>query len=166
MNDVKVTAWPLMFTYSGSIIGRGYLASVRFCGRLLATPETEGVWLDGVNPGGLAVGGANLDAANHALRETLTKVLVAFASEAASFEAFQAAVMRFYDETDDETVAEWEAALTALQEGTLPGLSGLQRKPPDWNFFVAVEPKRLEDLTPRDNPVCHDDVDTALAKAA
>jgi hypothetical protein len=166
MSESKSTAWPLLFTYDGPIIGRGFFASVSFCGRLLAWPETEGMWLDGVNPGGVAVGGKTLDEANQELRNTLTQVLVAFASEANSFEAFRSAVEGFYRETDSATVAEWEEALVALKEGTLPVPSGLRRKPADWECFVKVEPKRIEDLTPSDNPVCHHDANTALAKAA
>lgn len=166
MSDTRASAWPLLFTYSGPIFGRGYLASVRFCGRLLAWPETEGIWIDGVNPGGFAVGGKTLDEANLELRDSLTKILVDFAFEAESFEAFQEAVQRFYHETDDTSTALWEEALSALRAGTLPVPTGLQRKPADWECSIVVELKRLEDLTPQDNPVNHVDVDTALPAAA
>lgn len=166
MTTTTVTTWPLLFTYSGPIIGRGFFASVSFCGRLLATQEPEGIWLDGVNPGALAVGGATLDNANHELRETLTKVLVAYASEAKSFDAFKTAVERFYHETDDDTVAEWKASVDALKNGLLSVPAALRRKPDDWTCHVLVEPKRIEDLTPHDNQVCQNDGDTTLAKAA
>jgi hypothetical protein len=166
MSEHNSAAWPLLFTYSGTTIGQGFLASVNFCGRLLAWSETEGVWLDGVNPGGFAVGGKSLDEANVALRDTLLKVLVAFAAEAGSFDEFKAAVTRFYYETDSETVAWWEASLEAFKAGVLPVPSGLQRKPPEWQCFITIEPKRLEDLTARDNPISRSAANTDLAKAA
>jgi len=45
-------AWSLMFTYAGPVFGKGFLAQVELRGRLLASPETDGVRSDGVNPGG------------------------------------------------------------------------------------------------------------------
>lgn len=166
MTDITPSAWPLLFTYSGPIIGRGFLASVRFCGRLLSHQEPEGVWIDGVNPGGFAVGGADFAAANLELREALTKILVDYAFEADTFEAFQAAVERFYYETDSDTVALWDDALTALRAGTLAVPDGLPRRPLTWACDIHVERQRLEDLQPGDNPVNHVDLDTALPEAA
>lgn len=166
MSELTPAAWPLYFTYSGPIIGRGFLASVKFCGRLLASPETEGVWLDGVNPGGFAVGGKSFEDANLQLRETLTKVMVDFAFEADSFETFKGSIERFYHETSDDVVAMWEEGVEALKAGTLLVPPGLQRKPADWNCFIHVEPRRLEELTPQDNPVNRTAVDTALPQAA
>ena len=57
-------AWPLCFTYAGSVIGNGFLAHVDLCGRLLAVPEADGVWLYGVNPAAVAVGAPTLSDAN------------------------------------------------------------------------------------------------------
>ena len=166
MNENDTTTWPLLFTYSGNIIGKGFIASVKFCGRLLAWLETEGVWMDGVNPGGLAVGGRTFEEANVELRDSLTKTLVGFADEAASFEAFKADVTRFYDENDAVTVAEWEAALAAVKSGSSSAPAGLQRKPANWKCFIEIELKRMEELTARDNAVSNPGVDTVLAKAA
>jgi hypothetical protein len=166
MTNSTPSAWPLLFTYSGPIIGRGYLASVRFCGRLLAHQEPEGVWIDGVNPGGLAVGGADFAAANLELRETLTKILVDYAFEADTFEAFRTAVERFYHETDHESVGAWDDALAALRAGTLAVPSDLPRRPLTWACDIHIERQRLEDLRPADNPVNHVDVETALPEAA
>lgn len=166
MNENTGHALPLLFTYSGLIMGRGFLASVTFCGRLLAWQETEGVWIDGINPGGFAVGGKNLHEANLALRETLTKVLVDFSFETPSFDAFRAEVERFYLETDDSSVGLWDSALEALKAGTLTVPAGLQRKPSEWTCHITIEPKRLEDLTASDNSVNAGAVDTALPEAA
>src|SRR3990170_3436869 len=49
--EVVVMGWPLCFTYNGSVIGKGFVAHVDLCGRLLAIPEADGVWMHGVNPG-------------------------------------------------------------------------------------------------------------------
>ncbi|HAM57559.1 MAG TPA: hypothetical protein DCQ64_19960 [Candidatus Rokubacteria bacterium] len=166
MTDTTPSAWPLLFTYSGPIIGQGFLASVRFCGRLLAHAEPEGIWIDGVNPGAFAVGGVDFPAANLELRDTLTKILVDYAFEADSFEGFRAAVERFYHETDADTVAEWDDALAALRAGTLAVPDDLPRRPLTWACAIQVTRQRLEDLQPGDNPVNHVDVETALPEAA
>jgi hypothetical protein len=91
MNNMKSVVWPLLFTYKGPIIGNGFLSNVELCGKLLAFPETEGVWIDGVNPGAFALGAATLDVANRELREALTRVLVDFAGTAESFASVKAA---------------------------------------------------------------------------
>ncbi len=149
MNAPNTTLWPLLFTYRGTIMGQGFLASVSFCGRLLATVEPEGVWLDGVNPGALAVGGPSMEAANVELRETITRVLGGYASASSTFEAFRGAVERYYHETDEYSTTTWDTALEELKAGRLGQIEGLQRKPVDWSCHVSVEPQRIEDVTPR-----------------
>ena len=151
MTTVKSIAWPLMFTYAGPVFGKGFLAQVELCGRLLAVPDIEGVWLDGVNPGGFALGAATLDDANKELRAALTRVFVDFAESANTFTEFREAVERFYHETDQETVSEWEEAVKAVQDGLVPIPSGLTRKPSGWACFVKVTEKTVDQVTPKDN---------------
>jgi hypothetical protein len=151
MTTVKSIAWPLMFTYAGPVFGKGFLAQVELCGRLLASPETDGVWLDGVNPGGFALGATTLVEANRELRAALTRVFIDFAESANTFADFKEALERFYRETDQETVTAWEEALKAVQEGVVPIPSGLSRKPPGWECFIKVTEKTVEQLTPDDN---------------
>lgn len=152
MTDLmKSVAWPLLFTYKGPVFGKGFLSYVELCGKLLAVPETEGVWLNGVNPGAVAVGAKTLDEANRELRDTLTRVFVDFAEHADSFGGFKAAVERFYNESDQETLDEWAQTVEAVRKGLVPIPSGLQREP-GWTCFVRVTEKSLDQVTPHDNP--------------
>lgn len=164
MNAPKSVAWPLLFTYNGPVIGNGFLSYIELCGKLLASPETEGVWLYGVNPGAFAISARTLDEANRELRDTLTRIFIDFAESADSFDQFKTAVEQFYAESDSETLDEWQQALLALQQGTGPVPEGLPRKPADWECFVTVTEKALDELTPSDNaPVQYQ---PALAAAA
>jgi hypothetical protein len=144
-------AWPLCFTYSRSVIGTGFIAHVSFCGRTTAVPEPEGVWLYGVNPGAIAVGGVNLADAHKQLHESLTKTLIDFAAQAQSFDAFKAAVEDFYNQTDDDLTS-WEEAVAQIKAGQVQPPDGIRRCP-DPELFVKVVPRQMEQLTPADNPL-------------
>ncbi len=165
-DTMKSVAWPLLFTYKGPVFGKGFLSYVELCGKLLAVPETEGVWLNGVNPGAVAVGARTLDEANRELRDVLTRVFIDFAETTDSFSGFKAAVERFYGETDPGTVEEWEQAIEAMQSGLVPVPSGLLRKPAGWDCFVRVTEKSLDQVTPLDNPPLRGGQQPPLAAAA
>lgn len=141
-----------MFTYKGPVLGNGFLSYVELCGKVLASLETEGFWLDGVNPGAFALGARTLDETNVKLRETLTGILFDFAESAESFGMFKASVEAFYHETDSETVHEWEEAVKAVQQGRVPVPSNLARRP-DWKCFIRVTEKSLSEIRPGDNPI-------------
>ena len=70
------------FTYKSRFFGKGYIAEIEMCGRLLAELEMEGVWLYGVNPGAIAVGAVNLAGANVDLHKSLAGVFADFAEQA------------------------------------------------------------------------------------
>ena len=131
-------AWPLCFTYAGSVIGKGFVAHVDLCGRLLAIPEADGVWLHGVSPAAVAVGAPTLSDANLELRDILTKTFIDFANEAGTFDAFKARVEGFYHASDEDAV-EWQAAVDQIKAGTMPvpeGIQGCHGPDP----FVRVSP--------------------------
>jgi len=151
MDTVKSAAWPLLFTYNGPVFGNGFLSYVELCGKLLAVQETEGVWLEGVNPGAFAIGATTLEKASQTLPEALTKVFVDFAETTDSFEAFKRTVEDFYEATDPETTSAWDRAVEAVRDGLMPVPEGLLRKP-GWKCFVRVTERSLDQLTPRDNP--------------
>lgn len=165
-HDRKSIAWPLMFTYRGTILGRGFVADVDLHGRLLATPELEGVWLYGVNPGALAIGAPTLDAANAELRNTLTRLFIDFAQETASFAAFKTRVESYLAETDEGSVQEWEAARKEVRAGHVPVPDGLPKEPDECPSFVNVTEKPLEAVTPQDNPLVQQETKPILAAAA
>ena len=157
-------AWPLVFSYKGTILGQGFLADIKLQGRLLAVPELEGVWLYGVNPGALAVGAPTLAAANAELRNSLTRVFIDFAGSVPTFGEFSRLIEQFLDETDDESTREWEAALQEVRAGHMPALEGLSKMP--WHLEVVVTEKRVDTVTPQDNILSQEDAEPALAAAA
>lgn len=155
--------WPLCFTYYGNIIGRGFVANVNLCGRVIAIPENEGTWLYGVNPAGVAVPGKNIAEANSELRDTLTRVFVDFIEEANDFDAFKARVEEFFNATDEEEA--WLDAVEKIRSGAVQVPEGMKRCP-DPDIFVRVTLKAVEQLTPDDNPISLKETQPALAAAA
>ena len=137
-------AWPLCFTYAGSVIGKGFVARVDLCGRLLAVPEVEGVWLYGVSPAAVAVGAPTLSDANLELRDILTKTFIDFANESDTFGAFKAKVEGFYNATDDDA-AEWQAAVDSIKAGTTSVPEGVHRIP---EFDGCVQVSDGTNVTP------------------
>ena len=77
-------AWPLLFKHHGTILGKGFLADIEIHGRVLATPEADGVWIDGVNPGAISLGAATLNDTHAELRSTLARVFIDFAEQTAA----------------------------------------------------------------------------------
>ena len=137
-------AWPLCFTYAGSVIGKGFVAHVDLCGRLLAIPEADGVWLHGVSPAAVAVGAPTLSDANLELRDILTKTFIDFANDSESFAAFKVKVEEFYHATDEDA-AEWQAAVASIKAGTTPVPEGVRRCP-DSDLYVRVSEVGLAQL--------------------
>src|SRR5688572_29914780 len=91
-------AWPLIFKHHGTLLGKGFLADIEIRGRVLARPEADGVWIDGVNPAAIAFGAATLNATHTELRDTLARVFVDFAEETSGFEEFKARAEQFFNE--------------------------------------------------------------------
>jgi len=153
--ELTPARWPLLFTYKSRVFGKGYIAAIELCGRLLAELEIEGVWLYGVNPGALAVGASNLKNANVDLHKVLTAVFADFAEVAASFSDFKAEVERFFRETDKESALEWDrlvqrlkASPTVEAPGGLPIKDAVRTK-----LSVWVSEQALDTVTPDDNRV-------------
>ena len=151
--ESKATMWPLVFTYKSPIFGNGFIADVELCGRLLAEIEAEGLWLYGVNPGGFAIDAPTLAQAGPAVTKALSTLFVDFAEEASTFDAFEAQVRQFFNETDDETLGDWAAAVAAVRNGTLPAPQGLPVKSADMPFTVKVSSRPMTQVTPNDNPI-------------
>lgn len=163
---VNSVAWPLTFTYRGTILGRGFVADIDLQGRLISTPEVDGVWLYGVNPGAIAVGAPSLNAANLELRSTLTRLFIDFAEQAASFKEFKTRIEAYLDETDAATTQEWETARAQVRSGQIPVPDGLPKKQDACTCFVKVTEKKLETLTPQDNLLLQQESKPMLAAAA
>jgi hypothetical protein len=162
-NEGYSPTWPLLFSYRGPVFGNGFLAHVDMCGKLLARVETEGIWFDGVNPGAFAVGAPTLEAASRIVTEALTKVLIDFAESADSFLSFKTTAERFYNQTDADTVGEWDWAVEAVKQGVMPIPAGLPRTPSGWQCGIQIVEKTLEEITPHDNAPVSDTRQLAAA---
>lgn len=161
--EASTVAWPLIFKYRAPILGNGYIALVELQGRLLARPEADGqVWLDGVNPGALALGAPSLKTANLELHSALTAIFVDLAETSPKFEDFKEVASKFFEECDDDTVAEWKSCVERIQSGEIVGPQGLPVYSALMPATITVTFKSLEDLTPSDNPA----PDPLLAHAA
>lgn len=130
-----MATYPLLFTFVDKVEGNGFLANIRVDGRLLAEEE-DGWWMYGVNPGGLAAEGDTRAAAYIEFRQTLMKVLFDLATEAADFYAFRAAGRKFFEETSESSIQEWEAARAEVRAGKVT-IDGMRRE-------TAESPRRIE----------------------
>ncbi len=151
MTTHTTTVLPLLFSYRGPIVGHGYMAKIDLCGRLLSRVEAGSTWLEGVNPGAIAVSADSLQEANSELRRALTNVFSDFAEEAATQAKFRALVRQFFKDTDQETVAEWKAAVVSVRQGNVRAPDGLHAVPAETEIYVRVSCKKLALLTPTDN---------------
>lgn len=138
---------PLLVSYRGITIGNGFIAEVEFCGHAIAEIEKDGAWIYGVRPGAIAEGGATIEDAHLQFRETLRRLMVDFAVEASSFDAFDAEVTRFFDQVSAESVAEWQAAVEQVR-ATGVGKDLLPSKPAESHTYVRVTRLTESALTP------------------
>lgn len=154
-----MTQYPLLFTFRQKVEGNdNYLADVTIYGRLLADGGDGEMWLYGVNPGAIAARGETLTAAYAEFKETLTKVLYDFAAEAPNYHSFLETATRFFNETDEETVAEWNAAREQVRRGELD-IKGMRREKSETPWWIEITRKQV--FTPKGNLV-----DSQLAMAA
>jgi len=164
-------AWPLLFKHRGTLLGKGFIADIEILGRVLARPEVDGVWIDGVNPGAISLGAATLNDTHSELRGMLARIFVDFAEQTTNFDEFKARAEQFFAETDQESVQEWETAVEAVRAGRISGPDGIPRQ--DANaarFYITVTAKPVEDVTPKDNTIVQEESEdayyTVYAKAA
>lgn len=146
--------WPLLFTYKSPIFGRGFIADVEICGRVLAEMEAEGIWLYGVQPGAFAVEAPTLAQAGPAMTARLSEIFIDVAEEVATFADFKAEVERFFQETDDDILQEWTRAVEAVKSGQLPHPAGLPVRSAEAAVFtIRVTSRQLAQVTPDDNAI-------------
>lgn len=133
------SVWPLLFSFKAPIFGHAYVAYVEMAGRLLAHQTgADAVWLDGVNPGGIALSVPNLAVANQTFHAAVVDVLTDFAAQAADFEEFRRLVEQFFADTDATSTAEWESAVRSVQTGATRGPGELPVKPATSAIGVRV----------------------------
>ena len=156
-------AWPLIFTYKGNVFGRGFIASIHAVSRILGVREDDGVWLSGVQPGGMAAGGKDIPAAYTDLRNTFLGILADIASTADTYEAFRAEVERFFDERDETAMADWNAAVAAYRNNLLDRTPMRELPVLPAGMAPTVTVARRSEMTPADNII---DDSPGLAAAA
>lgn len=107
--------FPLIFGYRDLVSGNGYMAGVATQGRALVVEEgDEDFWIYGVNPGGIAGGGATQAAAHEDFRRMFKAVLYDIAEEAQSFEEFKHQVEESFFDVNRHMEEEWLAATREL----------------------------------------------------
>lgn len=158
--------WPLLFRHHGTILGKGFLADIEIHGRILATPEANGVWIDGVNPGGISLGAATLNDTRVELRSMLARIFIDFAEQTENFDEFKTRVEAFFEETDAETTRVWDAAVGAVRAGHIDGPDGIPRRSASDPSFVKVTQKSVEAVTPKDNTIVQQESQDNYANAA
>lgn len=132
---------PLFFRFEQVVFGRGFMADVRFLGRVTCTRQFGSTWMYGVNPGALAEEGESMRDAYANFRHAIAGVLFDLATEAEDIEQFRTAARSFFEATDDTSVAEWVEAREAIRSGEDPALEGLalRRETGDPDSGFAVE---------------------------
>ena len=110
---------PIMLTLQSS--GNELLARITMSGRALMRLEDGKWWMFGVRPAGMAASGENIDEAFLNFRSRYKDILFDIAQESKTFEEFDQAVRRFFDEGDSDNEDEqlWEAALQTIRNGCL-----------------------------------------------
>ena len=166
MSEFKSSTWPLLFSHHGTIMGNGFLAEIEIHGRLLATKEPKGVWIDGVNPGAIAVGAQTLSGTYGELRNVLALVFIDFANQARNFDEFKAKVELFFNETDPGTVHDWENAVIAVRSGAEAGPDGLPRMDASTARYVSVKLKTADAVTTKDNSIIQQESQDSYYTAA
>ena len=111
---------PLYFRFRTPVYGRGFAADVHIRGRITCVEEYGATCIYGVNPGGLAAGGEDMNSACLDSKSGLAATLFDLAEDADTFDEFKAAANDFIAATDEESVAEWERARSGIRAGTTP----------------------------------------------
>jgi hypothetical protein len=119
------------------VTGKGFRARVAVSGRALLIDEGREMWVESVNPGGLAAQGRNLGEALAKLGSAFRSLLHGLACEAESFGHFRSQVEGLFAATSPVTVRDWEAAVQQVKSGQL-GADWLSRRPAESPLSLEV----------------------------
>jgi len=147
-----MTWYPILFGFRDLIAGNGFLAGVAVNGRaLLVRDDEDGYSMYGVNPGGMCAGGADVGEAQRAFREEHRKILFDIAADAENFEEFKAEAERFFDETNERMLLDWNKAVQQVRAGQVEA-DWLQRVDSDKaRLLIEVTSLPAEHLQPSFN---------------
>jgi hypothetical protein len=139
-----MTKYPLLFQFKDKVHGRGFEAEVTIAGRVLAVEETDGWWMYGVAPGGLAESGSTAPEAHATFRKAFSEILLDIAASTTDFRAFEAEVGRFFSETNEPYQRDWDAAVEEVRAGRVT--AEMKRLPAETERFCRVT--KVEKKTP------------------
>ena len=144
---------PLYFQFRIPVYGQGFVADVRIRGRITCMEEYGATCIYGVNPGGLAAGGEDMNSAYLDFRAGLAGILFDLAKDAETFNQFKEAAKNFVTTTDDESVQEWEDARSGIRAGTTPSEGAdLRRETEALPAEITVERLQPSKSSPAMNP--------------
>jgi hypothetical protein len=145
-----MTCYPLLFGFRDVVQGNGFIARVAVQGRALMQTEEppEGVWIEGVNPGGFAASGHSQAQALESFRQSYLAILFDIASDAADFAAFRHGVEEFFRDTNEPASRDWDAAVAEVRAGRTDA-DWLAKRPADTPRSIEVV--RVERPMAQDN---------------
>lgn len=133
-----MTQYPLIFGLPELVEGNGFVARVVVSGRALMS-EVEGeVWVEGINPGGFAAKGQSPSEALAEFRSAFKAVLFDIASDAMSFGDFHDEAQRFFNETNEVALKEWEEAVQRVRAGELDAPEWLNKRSAETRLGIEV----------------------------
>ncbi len=106
---------PLLFSFKEMVFGDGFLAEVVAKGRMLAEKEKGGVWIYGVQPGGLSAGGKDENQAYIEFKSTFIEILSHMAKKS-TYEEFKEEARKFFHEVCDPTLEDWKASVIEIRK--------------------------------------------------
>ena len=142
---------PILFNYRDTLFGNGFAVEVHAVnGRAVCSDEPDGVWMYGVNPGGMAARGDDADEARKEFRKAFSEILEDLANEAASFQEFKALVDQFFGDTNPGYETDWVDGVKAVRNDLLHA-DGMRKSSADAPRYVSVEMKEKKEFRPKDN---------------
>lgn len=134
--------FPLLFTFRDTLFGNGFVVEVCASnGRVLCANEADGVWMYGVNPGGMSAHGVDAATARQEFNATFSRILKELAQETRSFDEFKQVVAEFFEDTNKGNEAEWSEAVQRVRAGQLQ-MNDLASVPAESPRSLSVEVKR------------------------
>jgi len=112
-------SYPLVFKFEDIVSGNGFVCRILAQGRALLVEESDGFWVYGVTPGGVAAGGAERSEALGAFKKAYLSVLFDIAADKSDPVELEAQVKSFFDESCSDLLEPWQEARVRVQAGEL-----------------------------------------------
>ena len=120
MDQALPQTLPLLFTFSQTVVGNGFVAAVRMNGRALLELDRVGdsdeSWITGVAPVGVSGGGADRGVAFRVLRKAWTEVVFDIAERAADFPKFEQLCSEFLGANQADITKLWSDAVEMVRK--------------------------------------------------